>query len=358
MGGSASRTVTETDQTTNNEYNTIGQEVSDGIGILGDGNTVQMTDHGAMDMGMEAFNAAVGLTTTSQSLMSDAVNEALRTNEANTAEAFSFGRDSQNESFNFARDVLDSAEGASEDALNFGRDSMSAVERIAAESQIGAMDAAQMVKEISEYQSESAINAALTGAGMGLDTANNALLSVENIASESGANVLDAARMSDATVNNALETGVNAALTGAGMGLDVASGTMRDALAAYESQATMYGENLNSMANQVADISATSLQAQNDLAGQSLANYQALSETAMSFADSQNRYLADTLGENSLMTQTTLLEMAEMQERSLDSALQVAGAVAMDDNAEVQESQVKYLAIAMAVGMAAFAFRG
>lgn len=329
MGGSSSRTVTDTDQTTNNEYNTIGQEVSDGIGILGDGNSVVMTDHGAMDMGLEAFNRAVGLTTTSQNLVADAVNDTLRTTEANTAEAFSFGRDS-----------------------------IGAVERIAAEAQVGAMDAAQMVKETSEQQSENAINAALTGAGMGLDTANNALLSAENIASESGQNVLDAARMSDATVNNSLETGVNAALTGAGMGLDVASGTMRDALAAYESQATMYGENINSMANQVADISAASLQAQNELAGQSLANYQALSETAMSYADSQNRYLADTLGENSLMTQTTLLEMAEMQERSLDSALQVAGAVAMDDNAEVQESQVKYLAIAMAVGMAAFALRG
>ncbi|WP_404402986.1 hypothetical protein LG288_05915 [Idiomarina seosinensis] len=405
MGGSSSRTVTETDQRTSNEYNTIGQEVGDGIGILGDGNSLTMTDHGAMDMGMDAFNAAVGLAERSQDATESGFREMVVSNEATTENALNFGRDSQNESYNFARDAMATADGANEDALNFGRDSLNAVERIAQESQVGAMDAAQMVKETSEYQSENAINAALTGAGMGLDiandalisnenlsesamqnsmdaarlvddgarnaidsnlaaagmgldTANNSMLAVENMASESGANVLDAARMSDATVNNALESGINAAITGAGMGLDVASGTMRDAMAAYESQAVMYGDNMAEMGNQVADLSAQSLQAQNELAGQSLNNYRDLSEMSMSYADSQNRYLAETLGENSLITQTSLLEMAEMQERSLDSALQVAGAVAMDDNAEIQESQVKYLAMAMAVGMAAFAFSG
>ena len=78
----------------------------------------------------------------------------------------------------------------------------------------------------------------------------------------------------------------------------------------------------------------------------------------MMYADQQNQYLAQTLGDNASITQTALMNLAERQERGLDAALQVAGSVAMDDNAEAATNQTKYLALAIAAGAVAFAMRG
>lgn len=81
-------------------------------------------------------------------------------------------------------------------------------------------------------------------------------------------------------------------------------------------------------------------------------------QDALMFADSSNFYLSDTLGRNADRTQDTLLGLAQMQERGLDNALDVAQSFGTNDGAEVAGDAVKYIGIAAAVGFAAMMFAG
>ncbi len=159
------------------------------------------------------------------------------------------------------------------------------------------------------------------GAGDNLETALSysgdamaeSLRVASDVMNESGINVLDAARMANETAQYSVDTATEAALSGAGMGLDTANESMRI-------------------------VSDTT-------------------ESALMFADSQNERLASTLGDNAALTQQALLETLETQERGLDSALQVAGSVAMNDNVEGANTQTKYFALAAAAIGVAWALR-
>ncbi|GAA6171628.1 hypothetical protein NBRC116592_12980 [Colwellia sp. KU-HH00111] len=65
-------------------------------------------------------------------------------------------------------------------------------------------------------------------------------------------------------------------------------------------------------------------------------------------------YMAD----NSTMLNDSLLTLAQLQEQGLDSALEVAGNVALDDSVEGLKEIFKYLSIGAAVIGVAYAFRG
>lgn len=78
--------------------------------------------------------------------------------------------------------------------------------------------------------------------------------------------------------------------------------------------------------------------------------------SSLDFADRQNERFVNTLGENSELTQNTLLQMSQQQERALDGALTMAYNVSRDDTAGFATDSVKWIAGAMAVGVAAMAF--
>jgi hypothetical protein len=78
--------------------------------------------------------------------------------------------------------------------------------------------------------------------------------------------------------------------------------------------------------------------------------------SSLDFADRQTDKLTSTLGENSELLQQTFLQMGDQQERALDSAMTVAYNVSRDDTAGFATDSVKWIAGAMAVGVAAMAF--
>ncbi len=63
------------------------------------------------------------------------------------------------------------------------------------------------------------------------------------------------------------------------------------------------------------------------------------------------------LADNSGMLNTSMLEMASLQEQGLDSALEVAGNVALDDSVEGITEIMKYVSLAVGVVGVAFAVR-
>lgn len=139
------------------------------------------------------------------------------------------------------------------------------------------------------------------------------LRTAESVMNESGINVLDATRIANETAQYSVDRATDAAIDGASMGLDMGTEAMR----------------LISDSNQ----------------------------SSLNFADSQNERLANTLGDNAMMTQQALLELAERQERGLESTLDVAASVAMDDGVEGANTQVKYFALAVAAVGVAWALR-
>jgi len=64
------------------------------------------------------------------------------------------------------------------------------------------------------------------------------------------------------------------------------------------------------------------------------------------------------LNDNSMLVQDSLITLAQLQEKGLDSALEVAGNVALDDSVEGLKEIFKYLAIGGAVIGVAYAFKG
>lgn len=63
------------------------------------------------------------------------------------------------------------------------------------------------------------------------------------------------------------------------------------------------------------------------------------------------------LADNSSMLNLSMLEMASLQEQGLDSALEVAGNVALNDNVEGIQNMTRYLALAVGVVGVAWALR-
>lgn len=159
------------------------------------------------------------------------------------------------------------------------------------------------------------------------DTVNNALLTNENVTS-------DALASNESIASNALITGENMLSDSLGFG--------RDAIDAVSMNAA---ESIN------AQLEASGMMS--DLANNALMSSEIMLGDSLMFAGNQNQLLADTLGENANLTQEALLSLADNQERGLDSALDVAKSVAVDDNVEGAIEQTKYFAMAIgAVGVA------
>lgn len=104
---------------------------------------------------------------------------------------------------------------------------------------------------------------------------------------------------------------------------------------------------------------------------------QALSDFGTGLKDAQAQYSADVgylsnqsiqanseltsqymmgLNDNSMLVQDSLITLAQLQEKGLDSALEVAGNVALDDSVEGLKEIFKYLSIGAAVVGVAYAF--
>lgn len=79
---------------------------------------------------------------------------------------------------------------------------------------------------------------------------------------------------------------------------------------------------------------------------------------SLDFADQQNFYVAETLGNNAELVNQALTDMAVLQEQGLDNALTVAGNISMDDAAETSRDMVKFISIAAAVIGVGMALRG
>lgn len=79
---------------------------------------------------------------------------------------------------------------------------------------------------------------------------------------------------------------------------------------------------------------------------------------SLDWSDRQSERFTNALSDNSALTQQALLEMGVRQERSLDSALDVARSVAIDDDAEFAGESVKWIAGALVAGTALMAFAG
>lgn len=178
-----------------------------------------------------------------------------------------------------------------------------------------------------------------------------------DVMNESGVNILDAARMANETAQYSVDTATEAALSGAGMGLDTANESMRLLSDTAGSALSFNDSQSERLANAVTDTAESALLF-NDSQSERLANAVTdASDSALMFADSQNERLASTLGDNSALTQQALLELSERQERGLDSALDVAESVAMNDNVEGANTQTKYFALAAAAIGVAWALR-
>lgn len=166
------------------------------------------------------------------------------------------------------------------------------------------------------------------------------------------------------TDHGAIESGLMAML-GAG---DLASIVAQDNADIARESVMGARDNLETALSYSGDAMAESLRVASDVMNESginvldaarMANETAQQslDSSLMFADSQNERLANTLGDNSALTQQALLELSERQERGLDSALDVAESVAMNDNIEGANTQTKYFALAAAAIGVAWALR-
>jgi|GEM_PF-1619470 len=174
-----------------------------------------------------------------------------------------------------------------------------------------------------------------TSLGFSSDVMLESLRTAEGVMNESGINMLDATRIANETAQYSVDRATDAAIDGASMGLDMGTEAMRLISDSNEGSLNFADTQSQRLANTLSDVGAASL----------------------AFAESQNERFANTLGDNATMTQQALLELAERQERGLESTLDVAASVAMDDGVEGANTQVKYFALAVAAVGVAWALR-
>jgi hypothetical protein len=191
-------------------------------------------------------------------------------------------------------------------SLSFGRDAMQEsfmfAESLATESGLNALDSQRMNNELAQDMAGLATDAVLDSASMATDTARDAMLSVEN------------------TVDNALQTN--------------------------ESLAAGFGEKLQLLTEQ-------SMNNQSQTISDALMTVTDNNVAALDVVDANNERTTQLLSDAASMTAQTFNQMAERQERGLESALTVANNVAMDDTAEQNQNIGKYFALAAgAIGVA------
>lgn len=177
------------------------------------------------------------------------------------------------------------------------------------------------------------------------------------LVSEANNNVTNVA--ADSLSNNAYITDSVIASTsalGGQFGADLAYLTD----SAMANNANLVGDTID-----VVGILTTQHQDSLNMMGESLATQSArhsddvgfLSQQSMQANTELTALFGGLLADNSTMTNDTLLTMANLQEQSLDSALEVAGNVALNDNVEGIQNMTKYLSVAVGVVGVAFAIR-
>lgn len=79
---------------------------------------------------------------------------------------------------------------------------------------------------------------------------------------------------------------------------------------------------------------------------------------SLDWSDRQSERFTNALSDNAALTQQAILETGVLQERSLNSALDVAKSIAIDDNAEFAGESVKWVVGAVVASTALMAFAG
>jgi hypothetical protein len=190
----------------------------------------------------------------------------------------------------------------------------------------------------------SADNRAITESSMlAVSEANN---NVTNVAADSLAN---SAYLSDSVIASTSALGgqfgadlaylTDSAMTNNALLVDKTISTADMLTTQHQDSLNMMGDNLAVQAQKHSD----------DVGFLSQQSIQANSELTALFGG----YLFD----NSSMLNQSMLDMANLQEQSLDSALEVAGNVALNDNVEGIQNMVRYISIAAAVVGGAWALR-
>jgi len=225
---------------------------------------------------------------------------------------------------NFNITTVSADYGAIENALSFAGQTLNTVENIATEALISNNDIVDQV---------------LLG-----NTETN--LAISGLASENGDNLT---YLADATIsgNQALtETAMNNnALLVSQFGSDMFAMSDQNAMLAQNSMDnsaalnSQFGADIKTAYSDFgADLTAVT---ENSL----IANAQLTSE------------VTNLVGDISADSNQTLMQMAEMQSRGLDNALEIAGNISMDDAAEASTNMVKYLSMAAGVVAIAMVFK-
>jgi len=171
-------------------------------------------------------------------------------------------------------------------------------------------------------------------------------LAIAGLAAENGANAIFLAETSIAG-NQALSESVmnNQALLIDQFGADMAEMSAKNAAI---SQSAM--DNNSALSSQFgADLSSAYSGFGADLS--------AITESSIIANAQLTSEVNSLVGEISAGGNQTLMEMAEMQSRGLDNALEIAGNISMDDAAEASTNMVKYLSIAAGVVAIAMVFK-
>lgn len=270
-----------------------------------------------------------GNTTSSNSTFAPNVSFANDSN-GNTSNAFAMGNNSSGNTVNVTSTdfgAINAATGILDKSINTVVDTVSG-----ALSSVGSMFSDSMANNLSVV--DSALFASTE--------ANNL---IAGIASDSAAN---SAFLSDSVINS---TGALASQFGSDVAYLADSSMTNNAILTdkvidvTEVLASQHQQSLNDFGTGLKDAQAQYSADVGYLSNQSIqANAELTSQYMMG------------LNDNSMLVQDSLITLAQLQERGLDSALEVAGNVALDDSVEGLKEIFKYLAIGGAIVGVAYAF--